>query len=229
MAERLLKFGVDPQRVVVIPNWAYDKEISPINHRDNPLRRQWGLDHKFVVGYSGNLGRVHEFETVLEAAGRLQNTPDIVFLFIGGGHRLSELTQLIQARGLNDKFRFIPYQERKQLKYSLSVPDAHWLSLRPELEGFVVPSKFFGIAAAGRPVIAISAKDGEIPRLVRQHGCGEVIVPGNVDGLVETILCWSKDKNRVAELGSAARVMLDAHFTQAQALERWQHALDKIE
>jgi colanic acid biosynthesis glycosyl transferase WcaI len=95
MAERLRSRGVDPQRVFVIPNWTDDEEISPINHMDNPLRREWCMEHRFVVGYSGNLGRAHEFETVLAAAERLRNKPDIIFLFIGGGHRVPELTRLL--------------------------------------------------------------------------------------------------------------------------------------
>src|SRR5262245_15270116 len=91
MAEQLIRRGVPPERVHVIPNWSYDEPISPISHRDHPLRREWRLDGKFIVGYSGNLGRAHEFDTVLAAAGELKANSRIVFLLIGGGKKMDEL------------------------------------------------------------------------------------------------------------------------------------------
>ncbi len=228
MAEQLHSRGIDPQRISIIPNWTNDTDIVPIDPVQNPLRREWHLEHRFVVGYSGNLGRAHEFETVLAAAERLRSNPDIFFLVIGGGHRLPELARRVQACGLSDNFRIAPYQDKGMLKYSLSVPDVHWVSLNPELEGFIVPSKFFGIAAAGRPVIAVTANDGEIARLVRQHACGVVIEPGNARALADAIVYLAADRQRTAEMGRRAREMLDAHFTRLQALERWQRVLDNI-
>jgi colanic acid biosynthesis glycosyl transferase WcaI len=228
MAERLLSRGIDPQRVSVIPNWTNDGQIAPIHPMENPLRREWHLEQKFVVGYSGNLGRAHEFETVVAAAERLRSNPNILFLFVGNGHRLPELARRVQALGLCANFRIAPYQDKATLKYSLSVPDVHWVSLDPDLEGFIVPSKFFGIAAAGRPIIAITASNGEIARLVRQHACGVVIEPGNSPALADAIVYLAADRQRTAEMGRRARVMLDAHFSRRQALRRWQRALDDI-
>src|SRR5262249_2364813 len=147
--------------------------ISPVSHADNPLRRSWGLADKFVVGYSGNLGRAHEFETVLSAAERLRGFP-IVFLFVGGGHQFDRLAQRARQRELRN-FQFMPYQDAEALKSSLGVADIHIVSLRAELEGLSVPSKFYGVAAAGRPTVAIGSSDGEIARLVRQHASGLVI------------------------------------------------------
>ena len=168
MAERLLKLGVRPDQIKVIHNWTDDADIAPISREQNRLRTQWGLEDKFVVGYSGNLGRAHEFDTILAASELLRHDPRIVFLIIGSGHLHDQLAKLVQSRGLAASFRFIPYQERAFLKYSLAVPDLHWLSLKPALEGLIVPSKFYGIAAAGRPTIAITAADGEIANLVRK-------------------------------------------------------------
>src|SRR5262249_42214710 len=135
MAERVKSFGAPPERVHVIPNWADDDNLFPVAHADNPLRREWGLEGSFVVGYSGNLGRAHEFETVLSGAERLCTHPDIIFLFIGGGHHFDQLMQAVWERGLQQMFRFIPYQTQEMLRYSLSVPDVHLVSLRPGLEG----------------------------------------------------------------------------------------------
>ena len=229
MAERLRSSGIPPERIHMIPNWVHDEVIVPISSAQNPVRREWNLEGKFVVGYSGNLGRAHEFETLLGAAEQLRNDPKIVFLFIGAGHQFTPLVQRVKERGLSPSFRFLPYQEEAMLKHSLSAPDVHWISLRPELEGLVVPSKFYGIAAAGRPIIAITAEDGEIAHLVRRYDCGIVIWPGDAHALAAAIVALSTDMERVAELGRRARQMLDARFRRQQALERWQHVLDHLD
>jgi colanic acid biosynthesis glycosyl transferase WcaI len=228
MGERVRARGVAPERVHVIHNWSDDERTSPIAPAENVLRRDWGLEDKFVVGYSGNLGRAHEFETILAASERLRTSSHIVFVFIGGGHLRDELVRAVKQRGLDRMFRFFPYQDQAVLSHSLCVPDVHWISLRPELEGLIVPSKFYGVAAAGRPVIAISAKDGEIARLVEQHACGLVIKPGNADALAESLMLLSTDNERVAAMGRRARAMLEAHFTRQRAFAQWRQALDDI-
>ena len=228
MADKVAARGITRDRIHVIANWSEDDAIVPIAASANLLRPQWGLSDKFVVGYSGNLGRAHEFDTVLAAAERLQNNADIVFLCIGGGHQMARLTRQAQERGLTN-FQFRDYQDQAVLQFSLSVPDVHWISLKPELEGLIVPSKIYGIAAAGRPIFAICAKDGEISRLVEQHQCGVVIEPGDADALVESILRLSMDAKLLTKMGQHARAMLDANFTRHQALRRWQTLLQDLD
>ena len=220
--------GAPPPTIHVIPNWCDDEHIKPVTPAANPLRQAWGLADKFVFGYSGNLGRAHEFSTVLAAAERLRADPRFVFLMIGGGTRVAELHGIVWERRLDSSFRFMPYQERDQLPYSLGVPDAHWLSLDPRLEGLIVPSKFYGIAAAGKPIVIIADKDGELSRLVRQHDCGFVIAPGDVDTLLRALQQMAREPETVAQMGARAREMLDAHFTRRQGLARWRELLDGL-
>lgn len=213
MAEVLRKRGISPETVHVIPNWCDDEEIRPFAPLNNPLRREWGLRDRFVVGYSGNLGRAHEFETVLNAAECLRDHRDLCFLFIGGGNKFTELAHSARERGLDHLFRFLPYQDRKVLRLSLGVPDIHLISLKPELEGLIVPSKLYGIAAAGRGIVAIAAPDGEVGRLVRRHGCGFVVEPGQGKLLAEKLLSVSRNADLIAEVARRARAMLDGQFT----------------
>jgi glycosyltransferase involved in cell wall biosynthesis len=228
MAEKVAQLGVAVDQIEVIPNWCDDETIVPVDNANNPLRAQWGLQDKFVIGYSGNLGRAHEFETILAASEKLRKNPQIVFLFIGGGHRSAELARRVDAQGLADKFRFLPYQSDEDLKYSLSVPDVHWISLRPELEGLIVPSKVYGIAAAGRPIIAVTAKDDEIARLVKAYDCGIVVQPGNGKEMANAIAHLSTDITGAAAMGRRARAMLDAKFTRRHAFQRWEQAIDRV-
>jgi glycosyltransferase involved in cell wall biosynthesis len=228
MAQKVRALGVSADRIRVVPNWSDDDQITPVAPAANPLRREWKLENKFVVGYSGNLGRAHEFDTILAASERLKDHPHIVFVIIGGGHRFEELARCVIDRGLTRNFRFHPYQDDAALKYSLSLPDVHWISLRPALEGLIVPSKVYGIAAAGRAIIAITAKTGEIGRLVEQYKCGMVVEPGNVDGLTQALVQLANDVRGTAAMGARARTMLEARFTRRHAFERWRDVLDHI-
>ena len=226
MGQKIESLGVSSARVHVIPNWCNDETIRPVAQFENPLREGWGLSGHFVIGYSGNLGRAHEFQTVLAAAEQLRNEPHFIFLMIGGGKRFEELSQTVKRQGLTRLFRFIPYQEQKMLSYSLAAADVHWLSLNPKLEGLIVPSKFYGIAAVGKPMIVIADENGEIAQLVRQYGCGIVIAPGDADALIEALRRFSNAPETISEMGQRARAMLEVRFARHTALQHWSGLLD---
>ena len=190
----------------------------------NPLRREWGLEGKFVVGYSGNLGRVHEFATVLDAAVQLADREDIVFLFIGGGHQLGALKAEAGRRGLVN-VQFQPYQPRERLAQSLGACDAHLVTLRSGLEGLVVPSKFYGIIAAGRPVLFVGAADGEIAGLVHEGQCGQAFQVGDAQALAQCLRGLADGPARAREWGENARRLFDARFAMPIAVDRWERVL----
>jgi colanic acid biosynthesis glycosyl transferase WcaI len=227
MGRKVEALGAPAERIHVIANWCNDEDI--VAPADNPLRREWNLADKFVLGYSGNLGRAHDFATVLAAAERLRDEPRIDFLMIGGGKRFAELSAAVQARGLSGAFRFLPYQARTLLSYSLGAADAHWVSLDPRLEGLMVPSKFYGIAAASKPIVVIGDPNGELARLVRLNNCGFAVAPGDSDTLAATLRQLLNAPQTVLEMGARARQMLDAHFTRKQGLARWRRLLDQLE
>jgi colanic acid biosynthesis glycosyl transferase WcaI len=186
MAERLKSEGIPADKITVIHNWADEEQLHPVPHEQNPLREAWGLQGKFVVGYSGNLGRSHDFDTILNAAAALKDRDDIVFLMIGGGAQLPSVQKQCVEKGLTNVL-FKPYQPRENLSESLSVADVHLISLKPELEGLIVPSKFYGILAVGRPIIYIGAQDGELARLINNEKCGKVLSTKNAEQLASEI------------------------------------------
>lgn len=228
MAEFIAARGVEVDKIRVIPNWADDEAIAPVPAAQNPLRNCLGLENAFIVGYSGNLGRVHEFETVLGAAHLLRREKHLVFLVVGRGVHVGALRERVHAEGLDDCFRFLPVQSRASLKYSVSLPDVHWLSLRPDFEGLIVPSKFYGIAAAGRPVISITAKDGEIARLVENAYCGVVIEPGLSSELASCIMLLRNDRTICEAMGKNARALIDERFSARRALATWSELLENL-
>jgi glycosyltransferase involved in cell wall biosynthesis len=109
MAGRLLDEGVAEDRIRVIHNWADGEAIRPVPATENPLRVEWGLSERFVFGYSGNLGRAHEFENMLGAIRRLRAREDIVFLFIGGEPKSAAFREAVEREGFGIVlFRSLP-------------------------------------------------------------------------------------------------------------------------
>ncbi len=113
---------------MVVPNWANGVMICPITPGANPLRPEWGLADKMVVGYSGNMGRAHEFRSIIDVAGELSNDTEIVFLFIGDGAQRRAIGDAAAERNLTNLL-FKPYQPRESLDLSLGVADIHLVSL----------------------------------------------------------------------------------------------------
>lgn len=216
----LISRGIAEEKVRVIANWADGDLIHPVRQEDNHLRREWGLEGKFVVGYSGNMGRVHEFETILGAAESLKGDNSVIFLFIGDGAQKKWLEDEVSHRGLVN-VRFLPYQPTDRLAESLSAPDVHLVSLRPEVEGLAVPSKFYGIAAAGRPTLFVGDQDGEIGHLIREAQCGIAIGVGDGFGLVAVIDLLRSDSSVYKRYCENARRVFEERFEKRIALAAW--------
>jgi glycosyltransferase involved in cell wall biosynthesis len=227
MAQHLLHQGAPGNRIVVIHNWSDGTAIAPVSSASNRLRAAWGLSGKFVAGYSGNLGRAHEYGTILEAAEVLRNDPDIRFLFIGGGHLIRGLAAEADRRALKNVI-IKPYEPHSRLGESLSVPDLHLISLLPMLEGLVVPSKFYGIAAAGRPAIFIGDQSGEISRLLRDGNCGTAVAVGDGARLARHIKHLHKHPALCTRWGDNARALLDLRFDQRLALAQWHGLIEGL-
>ncbi len=219
MADRLRREpGIGP--VKAIQNWAPGEFITSVAHADNPLRKEWKLEGKFVVGYSGNFGRAHEFDTLLKAAIKLKRSPGIMFLLIGGGAKRAELEALARKEGL-ENILFKPYQPRELLSQSLSAADVHLVSQLPELEGLIVPSKFYGIIAASRPAIFIGSSTGEIATLVKQYDCGFAVEPGNAEGLASAIENLASNPVLTSNLGINAKKAASGPLSRTTALAAW--------
>lgn len=225
MARRLSAASGRPATTHVIPNWCDDTRLHPVAPQDNALRRAWGLADTFVVAYSGNLGGAHEYGTLLDAAQILAGEKDFTFLFIGGGKGVARLKADAQARGLQHLFRFEPYQPAERLAESLSVGDVHWLSLRPEFEGLIVPSKVYGILAVARPVIAVCDPAGELAPLVERLGCGVGIAPGDGAALARTLKDLRADPGRRAAMGAAGRQAVEAGLSRRASHAAWSRLL----
>ena len=236
MEKALEREGIASQRIKVIPNWADGKLIKPMRPETNELRTRWGLGpHHVVIGYVGNFGRAHDFDTIVEAMslhqGRAKLAPaddvihNVVFLLVGGGPQRARVEREVSIRELRN-VRLHPYQPTELLTQLLAAPDVHLISLKPEMEGLIVPSKFYGIAAVARPTIFVGSRQGEIARLVERAKCGLTIEPGNAEKLLAGIIELARDQSLMREMGERARLAFDREWDRCHALARWQAVID---
>ncbi len=220
MRDQLQRGGIPADRIQIVENWAEMHPDDPKPSARSGLRARLGLEDRFVVGYSGNLGRAHEFQTLLGAAEFLKPDPSVVFLMIGGGAGMTQLEREVRERGLKN-FRFLPYLPRESLSDGLAAADVHLVSLRPELEGLIVPSKFYGILAAARPVVFIGAQDGEVARHIRRCACGATISIGQASELAQLLSAWQADRPLLERMGEAGVRYYRERYSARRALDQW--------
>jgi glycosyltransferase involved in cell wall biosynthesis len=220
MAQALRLRGPPADRIAVVHHWSEGDTLTPMPSGESSLRREWGLEGKFVVGYCGNLGRAHDFGALLDAAAMLKSREDIAFLIVGGGYRLQSVKREAARLGLAN-MAFQPLQPESRLRECLATPDVHFVSLLPAFETSVVPSKFYGIAAAGRPTLFVGASDGEIARLIGANACGEAFAIGDSLPLAVEIERLAASPDIVARWGANARALFDARFSRGRGLAAW--------
>lgn len=221
MRKRLLAQGVAPDKVVVVPNWTDCSAIRP--HGGNRFREQFG--DKFVVMYSGNLGLSQSLETVLEAAGRLRDDERVLFVLVGDGARRRALEERARRAGLQN-VRFLPYQPKEGLADSLGAADVHVIPLRAGLEGCVVPSKVYGIMAAGRPFVAMMRETAEVAMLAREFGVGFVIPPEDAGALARVVREAMERPSLLADMGARGRRLAETRFDRAIVTGQFAGLLD---
>jgi glycosyltransferase involved in cell wall biosynthesis len=198
-------------KISVIHNWANPDWIVPIPKQDNWFAHKYDLVNTFTVLYSGNMGRCHEMDTILEAARQLQNEP-IRFVFIGGGAKRQACVDRVRDLGLRN-CQFLPYQEKQDLPYSLTACDLSLVSISPGMEGVVAPSKLYGILAAGRPVAVICEPHSYLRALLAEAKCGAAFNSSDITGLAKFIRLLATNTKLAHRMGMAGRSYLQSNFT----------------
>lgn len=227
MKQLLLDGGISEDRIRIIPNWADTEAIRPIPHADNPFRKQHDLQDRFVVMYSGNLGLTQRLEDFVEAAALLQDRPEIVFLLIGRGARKDDLQRKVAELGLTN-VRFLDYQPLEQLAESLSAADLHLIPLTAELSRCLMPSKLYGILAAGRPYLTNAPETSELFQITVTNAIGTTIEPGSSAAIAQAVIKAAADRGSQVRAGARARQVCTDQFTQQHAIRRFTSLLTEL-
>lgn len=226
MRQRLRDKNIPDERIEVLPVWGHDHVHEDIDAAHNPLRAELGLQGKFVVMYSGNAGMIHTFDEVCAAALKLRDDPRIVFLFIGGGRRIQEIKQFQQQHNLAN-VRVMGYFPRERLNHSLTLADAHLITLRPGLAGVSIPCKLYGIMAARRPALFVGPDACETADAIRAADCGRVIPNGDADKLVATLQELAANPEIGQQLGANARRPFEQSYNAAVCCNKWRELLER--
>jgi glycosyltransferase involved in cell wall biosynthesis len=209
MKDRLITHGIPAEKIHVCENWADGRDIVPLPFPDGPL----------TLYYSGNLGIVHDVNTILGVMEHFRNDPRFRFLFAGGGSRRASFEALCHERSLDNVF-FGPYCDRTDLGARLAQGHIGLVTQLPESLGSVVPSKTYGIMAAGRPVLFIGPKLATPGRIVEKHRCGWHIEPGDAGVLVQLLETLARRPELIHHAGARARQAFEQHYDRPIAVAR---------
>ena len=223
MKDRLIEKGARAERIEVIPNWVDTSAVTP-RQRDNAWAQEHDVADRFVVMHSGNVGHAQNLDLLVTAATQLDDLERLAVLVVGTGARHAHTVALAQQLGA-DRVAFLPYQPRERISESLSSADVHYVGLTPGLAGFVVPSRVYGIMAAGRPILAAVDRGSETAVLVEEAGCGIVVPPARPDLVAAAIRSLAAGEHDLEEMGRRARAYVEANGSLDQALERYRRLL----
>jgi colanic acid biosynthesis glycosyl transferase WcaI len=226
MRRRLEEKGTPPEHIRVIPNWTDVSGLEP-RPKQNAWAAQHGLGESFVVMHSGNVGHAQDLDSLIRATTLLRDLDDLRVVIIGTGARHAELMALAGTLEA-DKVTFLEFQPPDRLSETLATADVHVVGLAFGLAGYVVPSRLYGILAAGRPVIAAAEEESETAQLVRQVGCGIVVRPGDPLGLAEVIRACHDGVYPLAEMGRLARKYAEAEADRSVAVARYGAVLAEV-
>lgn len=215
----------------VIPNWTDEQDIVPLPREHPEVRRfreAHGMNGKFVVMYSGNIGLYYDLENLLKAVEPYRERTDLLFVFIGDGAVKPTLQRLARERGLNN-VRFLPFQPKSALKYTLGAADVHLVVSQSGIKGVSVPSKIYGVLAAGRPVLGVLEHGSEAERIVAESGCGYVVVPGDYSAFARTLAEMSElPSARLDEMGGQGREYLEKRLRKQDSIASYGRVLDGV-
>lgn len=227
MADKYKKYRLKPRLVTVIHNWADDMFIKPVDKSSNPFIKENGLQDKFVVQYSGNLGASYELEFIIDTA-RMVKDDSIVFLFIGDGIKKGKLKAMADEHGLSN-IKFLPYQKKENLPYSLTASCVSIVTYDSNLDGLLMPSKLYSILASGKPVIGFCRKNSEVGNIISSAECGYLIEDNYEREFLEKIMFLKENKELSTSLGNNARKYFEKHFTFKHSLEKYIEIIKRLQ
>ena len=219
---------------VLINNWIDEREVYPLpadHERVQAFKQQYGLENKFVIMYSGNLGLYYDLENLMKviedfAGVKTPGGRSVAFAFVGAGSEKEKLVHYAAEHHM-DQVVFIPYQDKADLIYSLNAGDVHWCVNAKGIKGVSCPSKAYGIMGAGKPMIGVLETGTEIRKILEGCDCGKCCEPGDYDG-VRRILNWyieNADTDLPAHMGQSGRDYLEKYLTKEVSISKYREAI----
>lgn len=219
---------------VMINNWIDEKEIFPLPTDDPKVvefKKKYGLEDKYTLMYSGNIGLYYDLEGLIKVVEKFRDarTPDgrgVIFAFVGAGSVLDKLVEYVDEHDMRNVV-FIPYQDKDKLIFSLNAADVHWCVNAKGIKGVSCPSKFYGIAGVGKPVIGVLEKESEVEMLINEIDCGKVSEPSDYEQ-VEKNIRWFIDNagsDELIEMGKRGYEYLVGHLKKEKSIQKYKRSI----
>ena len=232
-----LKMRFNSQKVpnhIMINNWIDEENIHPLDSLDEGVirfKQQYGLENRFVIMYSGNIGLYYDLENIIKVIREFKpgttsrDGREVAFAFVGEGTLLVDLKHYVEENSM-DNVMFIPYQSKSDLIYSLNAADVHWCVNAKGIKGVSCPSKAYGIMAVAKPIIGVLEQRTEIRSLIDEIGCGKCCEPGDYQGIEKIIRLYLNYINGdLSTMGKLGRIYLENYLTQAISVDKYREAI----
>jgi len=164
-------YGIKDSKIKLIPPWADNKFLFPISGKNNPLQKRFNPDNKKIVLYSGNMGKTHNIKIILNAASKLSNNSEILFLFVGGGDKADMIKEFIKKTKLKN-LKIENYVKSKEFNFLLNLATLSIASVSKSADLSLIPSKIFSYMSVGLPLIAIGSQGGVLENVIEKCNCG---------------------------------------------------------
>ena len=208
---------------VFINNWINEKEIYPLpedNEKVTAFKKRYDLDNKTVIMYSGNIGLYYDLENLIKVVGRFKDRDDVVFSFVGDGSKKKDIEAYVNEQELKN-VQFIPYQDKEDLIYSLNAGDVHWVVNAKGIKGVSVPSKLYGVMAAGKTVFGVLEEGSEARLIIEDCKCGVCIEPGKYDLIFQELTNVIDNIDEYKRLGFKGKQYVDKYIKKDVAIEKY--------
>jgi len=208
---------------IIINNWIDEKEIYPLD-KDNPkvieFKEKYNINNKLIIMYSGNIGLYYDLGNIIKVIGKFKEVEEVVFVFVGDGTVKNEIESYSKENNLNN-VKFIPYQPKEDLNYSLNSADIHWVVNAKGIKGVSVPSKLYGVMAAGKPVLGVLDEGSEARLILDEANCGICSEPSNYDEIYKNIQYILENREDIKILGQNGRTYLEKNLTKDVSIRKY--------
>ncbi|MBX7102709.1 MAG: glycosyltransferase family 4 protein [Gemmataceae bacterium] len=216
MRDLIRRYG-SPARTETITPWALVEPAGPVT-ADPAIRAGLFGDASLGLLYSGTFGRAHSHEDLLALA-RAMRGSTASFCFAGRGNRTEQLRAAVTPDDTN--VRFAGFASADELEQRLGAADVHLVSLQPSWTGTVVPSKFFGSLAIGRPVVFSGSAECGIARWVKEHRVGWLLNSKSVNEVAQELKALAENPARLKEMQSHCQAVYQSYFARERMIDAW--------
>ncbi len=235
-------------KYAMINNWIDEKEVYPLpqdHERVAAFKKQYGLEGKFVIMYSGNIGLYYDLEKLMKVMKQFRkgytlkgvyepgpvtaDGKEVVFAFVGAGSVLDKLVLYTKEHHFENVI-FIPYQDKEDLIYSLNAGDIHWCVNAKGIKGVSCPSKAYGIMGVAKPIIGVLEAGTEIRGLIEECNCGKCCEPGDYVEVADIIRWYIENAgtDEVKEMGKNGREYLEKNLTKNVSVRKYVEEIKKL-